>query len=58
MLSLGELADAIKSKKYSCLDVLLTYISRTIKIGHKLNYLTDINFHEAIKMAQEYDNKL
>jgi len=50
-----ELAAKIKSREFTCEQVVITYSLRTAKTGIEYRLLADVNFEDAIQEARQKD---
>ena len=53
-----ELAEGIKNKEFTCVEVMTVYIKRAQEIGREHNLTADEMFEEALEAAQQADLKL
>ena len=56
--TLSSLRSGLDSKKFSCKELVLTYIHETATKGMALNACADIMFKEAVKEAEDCDQEL
>lgn len=57
-LSAGELARAIREKKFSCVQVVSVYIKRAVDIGRRLNLTAEECFDDALREARICDEEV
>jgi fatty acid amide hydrolase len=57
-LNATQLAQAIKNKEFSCIQVMSTYIQRAFTIGRNLNLTAEEPFRQALQLAREADELL
>lgn len=53
-----EIVEGIRQGKFSCVEVMATYIHRAITIGRDLKLSAEEPFEEALQLAYEHDRKL
>ncbi|CAD8158347.1 unnamed protein product [Paramecium octaurelia] len=56
--SIPQIHKFYESKKFTCLDVLLTFLEVALEKGFQMGYLNDVNLEDAIQKARQLDQEL